>query len=170
MKKLLIIVISFTFIFINNSYSACDDPLGDGVDYSFCQFSEEQDLSRAYAPNSDLSFISFIKVNLDKSILMNTNLSNGNFAEASFFRANLYEANLEGGNFEKSNFTSANLTRANFKGSSLIEANFKDSNLFGSDFTGANINNASFDGANLNNSIWIDGAKCNLGSIGVCKK
>jgi uncharacterized protein YjbI with pentapeptide repeats len=84
MKKLLIIVISFTFIFINNSYSACDDPLGDGVDYSFCQFSEEQDLSRAYAPNSDLSFISFIKVNLDKSILMNTNLSNGNFAEASF--------------------------------------------------------------------------------------
>ena len=48
--------------------------------------------------------------------------------------------------------------------------NFKDSNLFGSDFTGANITNASFDGANLNNSIWIDGAKCNLGSIGVCKK
>src|SRR6056300_1050461 len=140
MKKLLIIFISFTFIFINNSYSACDDPLGDGVDYSFCQFSEEQDLSRAYAPNSDLSFISFIKVNLDKSILMNTNLSNGNFAEASFFRANLYEAN------------------------------FKDSNLFGSDFTGANITNATFDGANLNNSIWIDGAKCNLGSIGVCKK
>mgnify|MGYP000220289213 FL=1 len=57
-----------------------------------------------------------------------------------------------------------------FKGSSLIEANFKDSNLFGSDFTGANITNATFDGANLNNSIWIDGAKCNLGSIGVCKK
>ena len=89
MKKFLIIVISFTFVFINHSFSACDDPLGDGVDYSFCQFSEEQDLSRAYAPNSDLSFISFIKVNLDKSILMNTNLSNGNFAEASFFRANL---------------------------------------------------------------------------------
>src|SRR6056300_1306990 len=155
MKKLLIVVFSFTFIWINNSYSAYDDTLGDGVDYSFCQFSEEQDLSRAYAPNSDLSFISFIKVNLHKSILMNTNLSN---------------ANLEGGNFEKSNFTSANLTRANFKGSSLIEANFKDSNLFGSDFTGANITNASFDGANLNNSIWIDGAKCNLGSIGVCKK
>ena len=88
--KIFLIIISLIFVFIGNSYSACDDPLGDGVDYSFCQFSEEQDLSRAYAPNSNLSFISFIKVNLDKSILMNTNLSNGNFAEASFFRANLF--------------------------------------------------------------------------------
>ena len=86
MKNILIILFFILFSKIN-SYAACDDPLGDGVDYSFCQFSEEQDLSRAYAP---LSFISFIKVNLDKSILMNTNLSNGNFAEASFFRANLY--------------------------------------------------------------------------------
>src|SRR6056300_871496 len=110
MKKLLIIFILFTFIFINNSYSACDDSLGDGVDYSFCQFSEEQDLSRAYAPNSDLSFVSFIKVNLDKSILMNTNLSNGNFAEASFFRANLYEKNLRGGNCDNPNSPSPHLT------------------------------------------------------------
>ena len=115
--KSILTVLFFILFSIINSFAACDDPLGDGVDYSFCQFSEEQDLSRAYAPNSNLSFISFIKVNLDKSILLNTNLSNGNFAEASFFRANLYEANLEGGNFEKSNFTSANLTRVNFKGS-----------------------------------------------------
>ena len=98
MKKIFTILLFILFSIIN-SFAACDDPLGDGVDYSFCQFSEEQDLSRAYAPNSNLSFISFIKVNLDKSILMNSNLSNGNFAEASFFRANLYEANLRGWKF-----------------------------------------------------------------------
>ena len=83
MKTIFTILLFILFSTIN-SFAACDDPLGDGVDYSFCQFSEEQDLSRAYAPNSNLSFISFIKVNLDKSILMNTDLSNGNFAEASF--------------------------------------------------------------------------------------
>ena len=51
----------------------------------------------------------------------------------------------------------------------LIESNFKNSNLFEADFTGANILNANFEGANLNNAIWIDGKKCNLGSIGQCK-
>ena len=83
MKDILTVIFLILFS-INNSYAGCDDPLGDGVDYSFCQFSEEQDLSRAYAPNSNLSFISFIKVNLDKSILLNTNLSNGNFAEEAY--------------------------------------------------------------------------------------
>ena len=166
--KKIIFYLVFIFLFVTGVNAGCDDVPGDGVDYSFCQFSEEQDLSRAYIPNSNLSFISFIKVNLDKSIMMNSTLSNGNFAESSFFRANLYEANLEGGNFEKTNFTSSNLTRVNFKATSLIEANFKDSNLFEADFTGANITNASFEGANLNNATWVDGKKCKLGSIGSC--
>ena len=169
MKKFLFFIV--LSLLISSSVNAgCDDAPTDGVDYSNCQFSEGQDLSRAYIPNSNLSFISFIKVILDKSIMMNSILANGNFAESSFFRANLYEANLEGGNFEKANFTSANLTRSNFKGASLIEATFKDSNLFESDFTGANIINANFEGANLNYAIWIDGKKCGLGSIGKCVK
>ena len=80
-------------MFICNSVNAgCDDAPSDGVDYSNCQFSEGQDLSRTYIPNSNLSFVSFIKVILDKSIMMNSILVNGNFAESSFFRANLYEA------------------------------------------------------------------------------
>ena len=117
MKKLLGIIV-LGLLFCNVVNAACDDAPTDGVDYSNCQFSEGQDLSRAYLPNSNLSFISFIKVIFDKSIMMNSILTNGNFAESSFFRANLYESNLEGGNFEKTNFTSANLTRVSFKGAS----------------------------------------------------
>ena len=128
MKKFLF-GLFLSLLICNNVNAGCDDPPSDAVDYSSCQFSEGQDLSRTYIPNSNLSFVSFIKVVFDKSVMMNSILINGNFAESSFFRANLYEANLEGGNFEKSNFTSANLTRANFKGASLIEATFKDSNL-----------------------------------------
>ena len=52
----------------------------------------------------------------------------------------------------------------------LYIANFTNSNLFESDFTGANILNAVFEGANLNNATWINGKKCNLGSIGKCKQ
>ena len=169
MKKLLWILLLNVIIF-SQANAGCDDAPVDGVDYSNCQFSEGQDLSRAYIPNSDLSFISFIKVIFDKGVIMNSILAYGNFAESSFVRTNLYESNLEGGIFEKANFSSANLTRVNFKGSSLIETNFNNSNLFEADFTGANILNANFEGANLNNAIWIDGKKCNLGSIGKCIK
>jgi uncharacterized protein YjbI with pentapeptide repeats len=167
MLKLLIILI-FNYMIASEVSAGCDDAPVDGVDYSNCQFSEGQDLSRAYIPNSNLSSISFIKVTFDKGIMMNSTLANGNFVESSFIRTNLYEANLEGGIFEKANFTSANLTRVNFKGSSLIETNFSNSNLFEADLTGANTFNAIFEGANLNNATWIDGKKCSLGSIGKC--
>ena len=167
-KFLAVLVISF--VIINEANAGCDDAPTDGVDYSNCQFSEGQDLSRAYIPNSNLSFISFIKVTLDKGVMMNSSLANGNFLESSFIKSNLYEANLEGGLFEKANFSSANLTRVNFKGASLIETNFSNSNLFEADLTGANILNANFEGANLNNVIWVDGSKCNMGSIGKCIK
>jgi len=167
-KLLAILVLSL--LLTSGAKAGCDDAPVDGVDYSNCQFSEGQDLSRAYIPNSNLSFISFIKVTFDKGVMMNATLANGNFVESSFIRTNLYEANLEGGIFEKANFLSANLTRANFKGASLIETNFSNSNLFEADLTGANILNATFEGANLNNATWIDGTKCSLGSIGKCNK
>jgi uncharacterized protein YjbI with pentapeptide repeats len=166
----LLTILLLNFVISSGANAGCDDAPTDGVDYSNCQFTEGQDLSSAYIPNSNLSFISFIKVTFDKGVMMNSTLANGNFVESSFIRTNLYEANLEGGIFEKANFSSANLTRVNFKGSSLIEANFSNSNLFEADLTGANILNANFEGANLNNTIWIDGIKCSLGSIGKCAK
>ena len=167
MKKLLILLF-ISLLFFNYANAACDDAPGDGVDYEGCAFSDEQNLTGTYLPNSNLSFTGFIKVIFDKSIMMNSTLANGNYPESSFIRANLYETNFEGGNFEKTNFTSANLTRANFKAASLIEANFNNANLFEADFTGANILNANFEGANLNNVTWADGKKCGLNSIGKC--
>ena len=166
----LFVILVLSLLLTSGAKAGCDDAPTDGVDYSNCQFSEGQDLSRAYIPNSNLSFISFIQVTLDKGVMMNATLSNGNFVESSFIRTNLYEANLEGCIFEKANFSSANLTRVNFRGSSLIDTNFHNSNLFEADFTAANILNSNFEGANLNNATWIDGEKCKLGSIGECKK
>ena len=168
MKKILIIII--LYIICTNVQQGCDDPLGDGVDYTNCRFSDGQDLKGSFLPNSNLSFAGFIQVNFDKSIMMNSILAYGSFSESSFFRANLYESNLQGANLEKSNFTSANLTRAKFFGASLIEANFTNANLYEADFTSANILNAVFEGANLNNAIWTNGEKCGSDSIGVCKK
>ena len=94
MKKILGILF-LSLLFFNNVNAACDDPPGDGVDYSGCAFSDGQDLTGTFMPNSNLSFTGFIKVIFDKSIMMNSTLSNGNYPESSFIRANLYETNFK---------------------------------------------------------------------------
>ena len=124
MKKLIFIIL---LILTSNVKAGCDDPLGDSVDYTNCRFSDGQDLKGSYLPNSNLSFSSFVQVNFDKSIMMNSILAYGTFSESTFVRANLYETNFQGANFEKSDFTSSNFTRANFMGATLIEANYQNS-------------------------------------------
>ena len=168
MKKLFVIL--FLVLLASDANAKCDDPLGDGVDYTNCRFSDGQDLQGSYLPNSNLSFTGFIQVNFDKSIMMNSILAFGTFSESSFVRANLYESNLQGANFEKSNFTSANLTRVNFIGATLIETNFQNSNLMEANFTNSNMINATFEGANLIGAIWANGETCGPDSIGVCNK
>ena len=68
MKKFILLAL-FSLLFITNSNAACDDPLTEGVDYSNCRFSDAQDLQGSYFPNSNLSFASFIQVNLDLSLI-----------------------------------------------------------------------------------------------------
>ena len=168
MKKAFLFLL---FLFLTtNVHAGCDDAIADGVDYTNCRFSEGQDLKGSYLPNSNLSFASFIQVNFNKGIMMNSILAYGTFSESTFIRANLYESNLQGANFEKSDFTSSNLTRANFTGATLIDANFKNANLMEANFSSANLTNASFEGANLNGATWTDGKKCGTNSIGICKK
>ena len=48
-------------LFFNSVNAGCDDAPTDGVDYSNCQFSEGQDLSRAYIPNSKFIVYKFYK-------------------------------------------------------------------------------------------------------------
>ena len=88
--RIFIIATVLLFIFSIKAQAGCDDPIGDGVDYTNCRFSDGQDLKGSFLPNSNLSFASFIQVNFDKSIMMNSNLSFGTFPESTFVRANLY--------------------------------------------------------------------------------
>ena len=64
MKKFLGILL-LSLLFFSGVNAACDDPPGDGVDYSGCAFSDGQDLTGTYLPNANLSFTGFIKVIFD---------------------------------------------------------------------------------------------------------
>ena len=56
----LLTILFLSLLLSNGAKAGCDDAPVDGVDYSNCQFSEGQDLSRAYIPNSNLSFTTSI--------------------------------------------------------------------------------------------------------------
>ena len=66
-KKLLVLI--FLTLIPLELKAGCDDPIGDGVDYTNCRFSDGQDLAGSYLPNSNLSFATFIQVNFDKLFL-----------------------------------------------------------------------------------------------------
>ena len=65
MRKLFLIL--FFIILPNVASAGCDDPLGDGVDYSKCSFADGTDLEGQFLANSNLSFAKLVQVNLSKS-------------------------------------------------------------------------------------------------------
>ena len=61
------IVFFFTLLTFTNVIASCEDTLSDSVDYTSCQFSDEQNLSSSYLPNSNLSFTGLAVVIVKKS-------------------------------------------------------------------------------------------------------
>ena len=55
MSKLILILFA-SLLFVSNANAACDDAPGDGVDYSGCAFSDGQDLTGTFMPNSNFFF------------------------------------------------------------------------------------------------------------------
>ena len=79
------------------------------------------------------------------------------------------KCDLSNANFSNIDMYGANLTGANLTGANLSDASFNDANLTGANLKGANIKGANFSGAKLSNTIWVDGKKCQSGSIGKCQ-
>jgi len=102
--------------------------------------------------------------------LTNAYFKNANFEGADISKANLLGVTMDGSklkgvNFEESflfttSFMNADLTNANFKNATLVTANLRNAIIDGADFTGAD----------LSGSIWLQGFRCQQGSIGVCYK
>ena len=57
-----------SLLFITSANSACDDPPGDGVDYSGCAFSDGQDLTGTYLPMQTCHLLDLLKLYLIKAL------------------------------------------------------------------------------------------------------
>jgi hypothetical protein len=110
------------------------------------------------ADNPRESYIYLGEINLSGSILRNIHLENARFPYSNLSECDLSHSNLQGALLKK-----ANLQRANLRYTSFNNANLQGANLYK-----ATIDNTTFENANLENAIWINGLRCQAGSIGKC--
>jgi hypothetical protein len=97
------------------------------------------------------------------------NFTGRDFSLANFDGAILVGANFVGANLGGSYFRGTNLGETNLSGANLSGANLSGAILTGAILAGANLAGANLAGANLNGAIWVDGRRCEFGSIGSCQ-
>lgn len=100
--------------------------------------------------------------------LSDASLTGINLAYADLSKANLSRANLAGVQLGQANLTGANLTGADLTGAKLYMANLTGANLTGARLRDAKLYKALLDGADLSDVLWVDGKKCEPGSVGKC--
>lgn len=131
----------------------CEAPAAPQVNWSHCRMAGLQKL------NQDFS----------NAIMQSTDLSAANFYASNFANADLAYADLGGAHLRLAEFTQANLKGVSLRNADLTQASFTQADLSYADLTGANIYQADFSQAKLDNAIWVDGKKCQTGSMGTCR-
>jgi len=128
---------------------------------TLCAF-ERADVDRLKELNRcescDLSGADLTGINLAYADLTRANLSWANLTGVQLGQANLSGANLAGANLTGAKLNMADLTGANLSGARLLDARLYKATLDGTDLSGAD----------LSNVLWVDGKKCEPGSVGVC--
>lgn len=132
----------------------CEAPAAPGVNWSHCRLAGLQKL------NQDFS----------AAIMESTDLSGANLYASNLQRARLSYADLGGAHLRLVDFSQATLKGASLRNADLTQAIFTQADLSYADLTGATIDETEFRQAKLDNAIWIDGKKCQPGSIGECQK
>ncbi len=84
--------------------------------------------------------------------------------------SNLSGANLNGVNLSNTDVDGANLSGANLSYANLTQTDLCTSNLSGANLTGATVTGTYLDGATLDNATWVDGGKCQPGSVTQCNE
>lgn len=115
------------------------------------------------APGIDMHNSSMTTMRLDNANLARANLSHSILQLSSLKGANLMLANLEGAHMHGVNLVKANLMLANLSKANLMDADLSNANLHGANLSGTTLLKTKLD-----NTIWTDGRKCAVGSLGEC--
>lgn len=149
----IIIYAAFTWVPAPEKAEAdCEAIAGPAVNWSHCRMAGLQSLNQ----------------NFSAAIMQSTDLSGANFYGSNLNNAQLSYADLGGAHLRLVDFTLANLKGASLRNADLTNANFSQADLSYVDLTDATIEDADFSQAKLDSAIWVDGKKCQAGSVGRC--
>ena len=142
----------------------CTDVAAPGVNWRRCLL-DGQDLDGVSLEGADLRSASFKRASLEGAKLAGAEARGAKFVSAALVRVDLQRSSLI-----QADFTLADLTGASLKGADLRYARFYDANLRRADFSGAQLDEADFLRADLSGATWIDGKTiCAEGSLGQCR-
>jgi uncharacterized protein YjbI with pentapeptide repeats len=96
-------------------------------------------------------------------------LQNAGLSGSRLVGADLSGSNLSGAALSRANLSGANLSSCYLRNADLSSANLSDAYLGDANLEGANMSGTDLTRADLSAAFWTDGAKCDRGSIGVCK-
>lgn len=151
----LVVVIGLFVIFTpdkSESETDCAAPAGPRVNWENCRLPgisvEQADLRGAQARNMDLT----------GAHLVGADLTGADLSYSALGLVDLRHANLS-----YVRLTGTGLQNADLRGTRLTSADFSYADLRGARFESADLASARFDHA-----IWIDGHRCQPGSIGKC--
>ena len=147
-----------SFYFFNVTESNLDNSLFRKNKWEFSNFRNNSMVNTVFTGSSmELADFSW-------SNLMNTDMSYCNLDSAMFFEANLTNAKLSQSNLSNIEFEGAILKNADLSGSKLHYTSLRKANLMGAKLTNVSLKNTDF-----SHAIWIDGRKCQEGSVNDCK-
>lgn len=133
---------------------------------------------------NNLEGVVLMGINLEGAVLEKVQLKGSYLKDANLKKTDLTEGHLEGcilsyANLRKAILYDVHLEGAVLWGTILKKAHLEFAHLEGADLTGARLEGADLTGAKINkdtnfrdtyleNTIWINGKKCEKGSIGKC--
>jgi len=131
----------------------CDAPPAMGVNWRLC----------------NKRGIQLLNADLHAAILNSTFLQDANLFGTDLREADIAYANLSGSNLSFTDFQGAIVKGANLRAADLSKANFSNADLSYADMRQARLSDTVFTNADLSHALWVDGRKCQAGSIGTCR-
>ncbi|WP_260291753.1 pentapeptide repeat-containing protein [Sedimenticola hydrogenitrophicus] len=119
--------------------------------------------------NCKLEGVQLGAAELDRALLNNSLLRQAGLSGSKLNDSDMQYVDLSGSDLSYAELKRALMKGASLRNADLSYADLSEADLSFADLTGANFGGAKLQQVRLDNAIWIDGAQCLPGSVGVCR-
>ncbi len=101
--------------------------------------------------------------------LSDIDLSGAHFTAVSLTSVSMTRVIAPQGSWQRVNLLASDLSGCDLRGATLVDTDLSGSDLADCDLRGATFTRVVLEGVILDRTLWLDGHRCAVGSIGVCR-